>query len=57
MFREFTSRFCSLCYLFLFQIVYISSDSSFVASEEDEDTTKPGRADSKSFTYSFLLLL
>lgn len=57
MFREFTSRFCSLCYLFLFQIVCISSDSSFVASEEDEDTTKPGRADSKSFTYSFLLLL
>lgn len=53
----FTSRLCSLCCLFLFQVVCISSDSSFVASAEEEDTTEPGRTDSTSFTYSFLLLL
>ncbi|XP_059711085.1 sentrin-specific protease 2 isoform X1 [Haemorhous mexicanus] len=29
------------------EVVYISSDSSFVASAEDEDTAEPGRADSK----------
>lgn len=37
--------------------MYISSDSSFVASAEDEDLIEPGKADSRSLTHSFLLLL